>query len=300
MIDSPATNPFNAPGQWYRASLHTHTTESDGVWSPQAVVDWHRQNGYQVLAITDHNRITSAPAQAGAEGRSLIALPGAELSLGRSRQGSPVHCVAVGLSEPLPERLQGISATLEWIWAQGGFGYLAHPYWSGLSHEELAAFDGLRALEIFNTAAMWENRKGEASGYWDDLLGRGQRAWGLATDDSHWRDPDHGAGWVMIKAPRLAEAAVLDGLRGGLFFSTNHPMIESVHWEGKRLWVQSSPVEAIYWIGAGSLGWSRHAAAGSQLTEAEFTLKRDPAWIRIEVRDDRGRKAWSNPIYPDE
>jgi hypothetical protein len=104
----------------------------------------------------------------------------------------------------------------------------------------------------------------------------------------------------MIKAPQLEEADVLDGLRRGLFFSTNHPIIESVHWEGKRLWVQSSAVEAIYWIGAGSLGWSRHAAEGSQLTEAEFKLKREPAWIRIEVRDDRGRRAWSNPIYPDE
>ena len=300
MTDSPTTNPFAAPGQCYRASLHTHTTESDGAWSPEAVVDWHHQNGYQVLSITDHNRITGAPTQTRAEEQSLITLSGAEISLGRSTQGSPVHCVAVGLSEPLPERVQGVSATLEWIWAQGGFGFLAHPYWSGLSHGELAAFDGLRALEIFNTAAMWENRKGEACGYWDDLLGRGRRAWGLATDDSHWRDPDYGDGWVMIKAARLTDAAVLDGLRRGLFFSTNHPMIESVRWEGRRLWVQSSPVEAIYWIGAGSLGWSRHAAAGSQLTEAEFKLKRDPAWIRIEVRDDRGRRAWSNPIYRDE
>ncbi|MGH2619865.1 MAG: CehA/McbA family metallohydrolase [Anaerolineales bacterium] len=300
MSEPPVTNAFDAPGQWYRASLHTHTTESDGAWSPQAVLDWHRAHGYQVVALTDHDRITEAPPQPSVVEPVLVPLPGVEISLGRSRQGSPIHLVAVGLNAPLADRPQSASETLDWVWENGAFGYLAHPYWSGLSNEELAVLGSIRALEIFNTSANWENRKGEACAYWDDLLGRRQPAWGLATDDSHWRDPDHGGGWVMVKAKQLTAAAVVYALRRGLFFSTNHPTIESIRWEGTRLWIRSSPVDSIYWIGAGRLGWSRHTPAGSQLSEAEFHVKGNPAWIRIEVCDDKGRRAWSNPIYASE
>ena len=42
----------------YKADLHTHTTISDGSMSPQAVVDLYHQNGYEILSITDHDRVT--------------------------------------------------------------------------------------------------------------------------------------------------------------------------------------------------------------------------------------------------
>lgn len=41
-----------------KANLHTHTTISDGYWNPQQVVDLYHQEGYQILAITDHDSIT--------------------------------------------------------------------------------------------------------------------------------------------------------------------------------------------------------------------------------------------------
>lgn len=41
-----------------KAQLHTHTTRSDGSLSPQAVVDLYKQGGYDILAITDHWRVT--------------------------------------------------------------------------------------------------------------------------------------------------------------------------------------------------------------------------------------------------
>lgn len=293
-----AISPFDATGQWYRANLHTHTIESDGAWSPQAVLDWHRDQGYQAVALTDHDRITQAPAAQGEP--PLIVLPGVEISLGRSRNGSPVHLVAIGLQRPLTERPRETVEVSDWVWEQGAFGFLAHPYWSGLAHEDLAALHGLRALEIFNTGCQFENRKGEACAYWDDLLGRGRSVWGVAADDSHWRDPDYGGGWVMVKAGQPTAAALLEGLRRGDFYGTGHPVLESIRWEGDRLWVQCSPVESISWIGAGWHGWSRHAEADQLLREAEFRIQGDPSWIRVEVCDRQGRRAWSNPIFPAE
>lgn len=42
----------------YQANLHTHTTQSDGWLTPNAVVDEYRARGYRILALTDHNLCT--------------------------------------------------------------------------------------------------------------------------------------------------------------------------------------------------------------------------------------------------
>jgi hypothetical protein len=160
----------------------------------------------------------------------------------------------------------------------------------------LAALDGLRAVEIFNYGCARENDKGQALVYWDDVLGRGRTLLGVAADDSHWRDSDFGGGWVMVQAETRSAASVVEGLRRGHFYSTCGPQLLDIQLEGGRLLVRTSPATAIFWIGAGRLGWSRHAAPGEALAAAEFQLKGHPAWIRVEVCDAAGRWAWSNPF----
>lgn len=40
-----------------RADLHTHTTNSDGLNTPSQVVEWAKDRGIEVLAITDHDSV---------------------------------------------------------------------------------------------------------------------------------------------------------------------------------------------------------------------------------------------------
>src|SRR5690242_3720831 len=47
---------------WYKGNTHTHTLNSDGDSTPDDVVRWYRGHGYQFLALTDHNFLTSASA----------------------------------------------------------------------------------------------------------------------------------------------------------------------------------------------------------------------------------------------
>lgn len=44
---------------WWRGNTHTHTLWSDGDEFPEAVADWYKRNGYQFLAITDHNTLAA-------------------------------------------------------------------------------------------------------------------------------------------------------------------------------------------------------------------------------------------------
>ncbi len=62
--------------------MHTHTTCSDGVLSPEALVEKAAARGLELLAITDHDTIDGiAPAMAAAEQAGLTIMPGVELSI---------------------------------------------------------------------------------------------------------------------------------------------------------------------------------------------------------------------------
>jgi hypothetical protein len=296
-------NPFSLSGRWYRGNLHTHSTQSDGALSPAQVAAWYAGHGYHFIALTDHEMVTDVasaafPADAEAAGSPFLVVPGAEISVGRSRQGSPVHMVAVGTLNgiPGPDSLSPVEA-LAWGWEAGAFTYLAHPHWSGLSTDELANISNVPAIEAFNYSSELENHKGWATVYWDDVLGRGRRLLGVATDDSHFQEPDHGGGWVMVRAAELTTPAIVAALRSGHFYSSAGPVIRDVRVDNGRLFVHTSPATAIYWIGAGCLGWHMHAAPRQTLVSAEFTLPPDLDWIRIEVCDAQQRWAWSNPLF---
>jgi hypothetical protein len=40
---------------WYKGNLHTHTYWSDGDEFPEMVLDWYKSNGYDFVALSDHN-----------------------------------------------------------------------------------------------------------------------------------------------------------------------------------------------------------------------------------------------------
>ncbi len=43
-----------AEGKFYKANLHCHSTVSDGANTPQEMKDYYKAQGYDILAITDH------------------------------------------------------------------------------------------------------------------------------------------------------------------------------------------------------------------------------------------------------
>lgn len=42
-------------GCFYKANLHTHTTISDGRYTPEEIKDYYKARGYSVIAYTDHD-----------------------------------------------------------------------------------------------------------------------------------------------------------------------------------------------------------------------------------------------------
>ena len=91
--------------------LHTHTTYSDGILSPQQLVERAIQNGVKALAITDHDTLNGwNEAIAAAQPYDLEIVPGVELSTvhnGRSLHILGYYPQRELIEAPLAERLAG-------------------------------------------------------------------------------------------------------------------------------------------------------------------------------------------------
>lgn len=83
--------------------LHVHSTASDGLLEPAALVRLAAQRGVRVLAITDHDTVTGIDeATKAAAEASIFLLPGVELSA--TWRGQTVHVLGLGI-DPESTRL---------------------------------------------------------------------------------------------------------------------------------------------------------------------------------------------------
>lgn len=296
-------NPFAQPGRWYRGVFHCHTTDSDGARSPAAVVAWYAEHGYDFLAITDHNRVTPAPAAA-TPGR-LVLVNGTEIDAGRARLGQPYHLVGVGLREMIDVPRQAaarhalpVRDVIDALRAAGAQVFVAHPYWSGLVLDDLLALDGVAGIEVYNANTEVEIGKGHSGVHWDDCLTCGRRLLGAANDDAHWRMPDHGRAWTMLRAPSLAPDAITVGLAAGSFYASTGVVLDDVTFDGDTATVRVAPpgAQEIRFISDHHWG-QRVAADGTPLLHAAYTLRGQERYLRIEAIAASGERAWTNPLF---
>jgi len=287
--------PWALPGRWFRGALHVHTTQSDGALDPAAAIAWYREHRYDFAAITDHGILTDTSALGD---DSFLALPGIELGAGRTDIGGNYHIVGLGVTrEPTLAPEGSAQDAINGVREAGGEAVLAHPYWSGAVLGDLLPLAGHLALEVFNSTCEESIAKGLSAVHWDELLARGRRLWGLAVDDAHWRRPDHGEAWIVLKARRLTREAVMQALRDGHFYSSRGPRITGVEVVEGAVRATCSSVAAITFVCDNWRGKRFHATTEAGISRAEFVPPPEVRYVRVECVDRQGRVAWSNPIY---
>lgn len=311
-MDAGPWSPSLADKPWLRGNLHTHTTNSDGRLSPQETIDWFSSNGYDVLALTDHNSITD-PAPL--DPRGMVLLTASEVSASGGELGGTYHLVSLGLTPAaaLPPVATPATGSIRTLRALGAVVFVAHPHWSGLTVGDLLAAQeaGAHGIEIYNGGTVLDSQKGEALVHWDEALARGARLSGIAVDDTHWHTIDRALGWVMVRPARPTPNAVLEALAAGHFYASSGPEIRQVsiiaQSDGIQVDVETSACAAIYALGYGSrnqFAFDRDAAArsevGATITSASFTLRElGPAgYVRLQCTDWQRRSAWTNPLFP--
>ncbi|MCA9916212.1 MAG: PHP domain-containing protein [Anaerolineae bacterium] len=141
-----------------RADLHMHTNLSDGLATPEALLNYvARRKHLDVIAITDHDVLDgSLWAYEQRELYPFDIIPGVEVT---AREG---HVLALWVTRPIPKGLS-VRETVDAIHAQNGVAVLAHPgeimiagrhLLRYLQQPEVLLTWGIDAIEIYNAGTM--------------------------------------------------------------------------------------------------------------------------------------------------
>jgi hypothetical protein len=313
-----SVGPFDgAAGVWLRCALHVHTTESDGWLQPEVQRRFHAWAGYDVLAITDHDRLTVEPA--GTD--DLVIIGGTELSLTAPKSGGPLHLLGIGItSQPAVGKDATLKEAALAVRAAGGLPFLAHPVWSGLRTDEVDGIEECAGMEIFNAGCEVEQDRAHADAHAEIWLSMGHRLGLIATDDTHYPGFDSFRGWTMVHARERTREAVLEALANGRYYATAGPRITDLTVGNGVVAVRTTPVRTIAALAnppiggqvrAGHLEIAYHGRRlrtaddqtlegqidGESLTGAEFDWNPRARYYRVVIADALGRRAWSNPIW---
>jgi hypothetical protein len=293
---------IRSDGQWYKGNTHTHTTVSDGTWTPQAMAQAYEQKGYDFLAITDH-RIYGVYPEMNRD--DFIILPGVELDVKvPGNEALCHHVVGIGLpgestfkhgqaiTYPDNTNVRQLTAYLR---ANGNVCIYAHPNWSHLFQEELCDVPGLIGMEIFNYSCEVSVASGYADAWYDRLLWAGKKIWCIASDDAHLHRPDLGGSYIQVKAEQLTHQAIMESVLSGSFYASEGPSIESFYVEEGQVHITCSPCRKVGFLTDSHPGFSVNDESGN-LTEATVSLKGSEHYIRAICIDASGKKAWAQPI----
>jgi hypothetical protein len=278
---------------------------------------YHAWAGYDVLAITDHDRYTPEPP--GED--ELLIVGGTELSLTAPKSGGPLHLLGIGIAEqPHVRRDATLAEAAAAVRQVGGLPYVAHPVWSGLRTDEVDGIESCAGVEIYNASCEVEQDRAHADAHTDVWLSMGHRLHLIATDDTHYPGFDSFRGWTMVHARDRTREAFLAALAAGRSYATSGPRITALALEDGILTVRTTPVRAITALANPPYGAQIRAGfheltyrarrlrtddgqaleginEGEHLTGAIFSWAPGVRYARIMITDDRGRKAWSNPIW---
>lgn len=306
---------FVAKNKMLKGALHCHTTRSDGHLTPEDVMKMHKENGYDFLAITDHRRynfknfapeigLTIIPGMEYDNGDSIPCEHGFRcfhtVCLGPSQEDGNGFEQDVYLESAYAPTQEDYQPFLDEIHAKKNLTVYCHPEWSCTPPRYFENLKGNFAMEIWNSGCAMDNDMDMDAAYWDDLLGKNIRIFGVATDDGHRAD-HHCKGWVMVNSENNVNS-ILNALENGAFYSSCGPEIYDFYVKDGKCVIECSPVEKL------RVHSDCHPAKvwrdpdGQLLTYAAFDIVeggQNYGYVRMSIMDKEGRYAWTNPIFLD-
>jgi hypothetical protein len=154
-------------------------------------------------------------------------------------------------------------------------------------------------VEVYNHVCHWLNGKGSGLYLWDAMLEDRPGVLGLAVDDAHIsRDhPGWNGGWVMLDAKERSAPAIMESLRAGRYYSTQGPRISSIEVDGDFILARTSRVRFARLVGPRYRGARAGSFEGSTISEVRLPVPDDCSYLRLEIEDERGHRAWTNTLF---
>ncbi len=264
-------------GRFYKANLHVHTTVSDGRMTPEEVKKLYKDNGYSVVAFTDHQIMLPHPEL---NDDDFLTITSAEIAKNKgSYDLLPSTHFNIYAKDPAAETFpyfnpegfwKALTHTKEYRTEKmlrheaRPFGYgpeelnkvikecneagflicFNHPKGSLQCYRDYGGLKGLWGMECFNTGAAREGYEDDMDPI-DDLLTEGERkVYPIAADDAH-SPIDCCGGYVMIKAEELEYSNIMNSLENGDFYASTGISIEELYIEDGILHLETDGADKI-------------------------------------------------------
>ena len=293
-----------------RGNIHTHSLRSDGTAPLEDVVAWYRTNGYQFLAMTEHNiRIDPAELDTFAA-PGFVVIPGEEVT--DKWSGTPLHVNALCAKGEIrggfdfPRADEGLARIVEDIRALGGTPLVNHPnfHWSLTADDIARGVHGRYLLEIWSghpdVSPAGDRSHPSAEAIWDNLLARGAEAIPVAVDDAHGlpgnprSDALPGRGWVETFGDETTTKAICEALEDGRLYASNGPAIARLAVGGDTFVVATADSQAVVtFVGEEGETLAEMRAADAPTQEVTYRLTGGETLVRARVTDAEGRHAWT-------
>ncbi len=311
-------NPQQTPAptqtlRWYKGNTHTHTLNSDGDSTPDEVVRWYREHGYQFLVLTDHNFLTSVDglnALHGADEKFLV-IKGEEVS---DKFGDkPIHVNGLNVQKVVQPQggksvVETIQRNVDAIRAVSGVPHINHPNFRwAITAEDLKKVQNNKLFEFFNGHPLVNNKGGGGvpglEEVWDLILSSGKLLYGIAVDDAHtfkrpWdrNSARPGRGWVAVRAGRLNAKEILEAMERGEFYASTGVELEDYQANDKAVTItikQSGDSKyRVQFIGNGG------RVLSEVLTNtAVYQFRGDEGYVRARILESNGGLAWTQPVF---
>ncbi len=287
-----------------KLGLHTHTTLSDGCATPEEAAAIYRNAGYDAIAITDHWRYGEE-----CEIEGLRILSGCEYDIGGNDGSHVVHIVGVGMtSDPqIPADWKNMQKTafakaaeiIKRIKLFNGLAIVAHPAWSLNTPEQIMTLGDFDASEIYNSVSeCGMSDRAYSDVILDQLATAGRLTNLIAADDTHYYEDDVCRGWIMVESNEADTQSILRAIRAGKFYATQGPEVHIEKVAPDKVRVVCSPVSQIAF--QGNTTWAQGRIIREDgLVKAEYTKSPTDRFVRAEVTDVDGNKAWTNYVVFD-
>ena len=289
----------------FKASMHTHSTCSDGRGTPEEVKAVYKAQGYQIVAYTDHEICVAHPELNDDEFLALTSYEMAVNPSGCRDRDIYDKCYHMNLIARDPENtkhvcfdrgyvrdfwpaskleietystenrtysVDSVNHILEEANKAGFFVSLNHPNWSLQDYTDYIGLKGIWGVEVFNGECVCIGYPDSHTQVMEDMLRAGIPVYPLATDDCHHIERA-GLGWIQVAAKSLAYGDVIAALENGDFYASTGPEIHSLTLEDGKLKITCSPCTKIDINTECRRTFVKNAAEGELLTEVEFDLR---------------------------
>ena len=295
MTQRQLSNPFELPGKWYKASLHTHSCGSDGGFLQETISQLYRDRGYDVLALTDHERSNDI---SGLSSRDFLVINGIELHpLYPGHKCRNHHIVGIGVPHGYPTSRaaqKDAVACIQQIDDLGGVAILAHPPGVNVRPHIFANVDALAAFELW-ASHQESTGGGDREKQWAEGLDDGICLPAIAVDDTH-AESEIGTAWTWLKMKSLSQKSVVAAIKAGACYASTGPEIKDFRATADTVEVRCSSCQTIALLGPKGKKAVRKAPSAGRGVSVFSIPRPNWAFVRAVVTSKAGKKAWTNPI----